>query len=271
MTLPLLPRRSVLSLLAASSLTLGSRKAFAEGKPIRVGIMAGEDEDIWRLVSQNAQKQGLALKIVTFSDYSTPDEALASHDLDANSFQHKPFLKAQCDAHGYRITPVGDTYVAPIGLYSRKWKTLAALPKGAVIGVPNDPSNEGRALLLLQTLGFIKLSPSAGLLPTPLDITENPHEFTIRELDAGVVGRALPDLDAAVINTDWAHKAGVDVVHERLAREGVKDNPYICVIAVNTDDVQAPWVKPLVSAYQQPNIRQALIDVYANTVIPAFS
>jgi len=266
-----LPRRTVLSSLFGASMALSLRGAHAEGKPIRVGIMAGEDEDIWRLVSQNAQKQGLALKIVTFSDYSTPDEALASHDLDANSFQHKPFLKAQCDAHGYRITPVGDTYVAPIGLYSRKWQTLAALPKGAVIGVPNDPSNEGRALLLLQTLGFIKLSPSAGLLPTPLDITENPHEFTIRELDAGVVGRALPDLDAAVINTDWAHKAGVDVVHERLAREGVKDNPYICVIAVNTDDVQAPWVKPLVSAYQQPNIRQALIDVYANTVIPAFS
>ncbi|CDG38870.1 MULTISPECIES: MetQ/NlpA family ABC transporter substrate-binding protein [Asaia] len=271
MSLASLPRRTVLSSLLGASMALSLRGAHAEGKPIRVGIMAGEDEDIWRLVSQNAQKQGLALKIVTFSDYSTPDEALASHDLDANSFQHKPFLKAQCDAHGYRITPVGDTYVAPIGLYSRKWKTLAALPKGAVIGVPNDPSNEGRALLLLQTLGFIKLSPSAGLLPTPLDITENPHEFTIRELDAGVVGRALPDLDAAVINTDWAHKAGVDVVHERLAREGVKDNPYICVIAVNTDDVQAPWVKPLVSAYQQPNIRQALIDVYANTVIPAFS
>ncbi|GBQ89585.1 MetQ/NlpA family ABC transporter substrate-binding protein [Asaia krungthepensis] len=271
MSFPSLPRRSVLSSLIATPLALKLRKAAAADKVIRVGIMAGEDEDIWRLVSQNAQKSGLTLKIVTFSDYSTPDEALASHDLDANSFQHMPFLKAQCDAHGFRISPVGNTYVAPIGLYSRKWKTLATLPKGAVIGVPNDPSNEGRALLLLQTLGFIKLSPSAGLLPTPLDITENPHDFTIRELDAGVVGRALPDLDAAVINTDWAHKAGVDVVHERLAREGVKDNPYICVIAVNTDDAQAPWVKPLVSAYQQPNIRQALIDVYANTVIPAFS
>lgn len=264
-------RRAVLTAMAASPGFAFLRHAHAADKPIRVGIMAGEDEDIWRLVSQNAQKDGLTLKIVTFSDYSTPDEALASHDLDANSFQHMPFLKAQCEGHGYRISPVGNTYVAPIGLYSRKWKTLATLPKGAVIGVPNDPSNEGRALLLLQSLGFIKLSPSAGLLPTPLDIVENPHDFSIRELDAGVVGRALPDLDAAVINTDWAHKAGVDVVRERLVREGIENNPYICVIAVNTDDVQAPWVKPLVKAYQQPNIRQALIEVYANTVIPAFS
>lgn len=266
-----LSRRAMLTFLAATPLAMTGRKARAADGTIRVGIMAGEDEDIWRLVSQNARKDGLTLKIVTFSDYSTPDEALASHDLDANSFQHMPFLKAQCEGHGYRISPVGNTYVAPIGLYSRKWKTLAALPRGAAIGVPNDPSNEGRALLLLQSLGFIKLSPSAGLLPTPLDITENPHDFSIRELDAGVVGRALPDLDAAVINTDWAHKAGVDVVHERLAREGVENNPYTCVIAVNTDDVQAPWVKPLVHAYQQPNVRQALIDVYANTVIPAFS
>lgn len=264
-------RRAVLTAIAASPGFALLRRARAADKPIRVGIMAGEDEDIWRFVSQNAQKEGLTLKIVTFSDYSTPDEALASHDLDANSFQHVPFLKAQCEGHGYKISPVGNTYVAPIGLYSRKWKTLATLPKGAVIGVPNDPSNEGRALLLLQSLGFIKLSSSAGLLPTPLDIVENPRDFSIRELDAGVVGRALPDLDAAVINTDWAHKAGVDVVRERLAREGVENNPYICVIAVNTDDVNAPWVKPLVKAYQQPNIRQALIDVYANTVIPAFS
>lgn len=137
--------------------------------------------------------------------------------------------------------------------------------------MPSDPSNEGRALRLLQSLGVLKIAASAGLFPTALDITDNPLGVTIRELDAGMVGRALPDLDAAVVNTDWAYKSGIDLTRERLARESMDGNPYVCVIAVNAADEKAPWVAPLVESYHQPNVRQALIDVYHGNLIPAWT
>ncbi|QDH26004.1 metal ABC transporter substrate-binding protein [Neokomagataea tanensis] len=238
--------------------------------PLRVGIMSGEDEDVWRVVSQNALKNGLKVEVVTFSEYNLPDEALAEHDVQANAFQHGPFLKAQIAAHGFHIVPVGNMYVSPIGLYSTKWHSVSELPKGASIGVPNDPSNEGRALLLLQTQGLIKVSDSAGLLPTVLDITDNPRNLNVKELDAGVVGRALSDLDAAVVNTDWAHKSGIDVVHQRIAQEALQNNPYTNFIAVNEEDAKAPWVKKLVDAYQQPNVKKVLLDVYHGSTLPAW-
>lgn len=265
-------RRTLLALAAFAGVVSLAPLHAADTAPthIRVGIMSGEDEDVWRVVADNARKNGLNVDVVTFSEYNLPDEALAEHELDANAFQHGPFLKAQVAAHGFHITPVGTMYVAPIGLYSTKWKSVATLPKGATIGVPNDPSNEGRALLLLQTQGLIKVSDSAGLLPTVLDITDNPRDLNVKELDAGVVGRALSDLDAAVVNTDWAHKAGIDVVHQRIAQEATQNNPYTNFIAVNDENVHAPWVKTLVSAYQQPNVRQAILDVYHGSTLPAW-
>ena len=136
--------------------------------------------------------------------------------------------------------------------------------------MPNDPTNEGRALLLLQKLGLIKLAADAGNIPTALDITENPHNISIRELDAGVVGRALTDLDGAVINTDWAKKVGVDIEKTRIAQETAENNPYICIIAVNGADKAAPWVSKLVAAYQQPNVRQALDKAFHGAVLPSW-
>lgn len=271
--LPPLSRRLTLSLLGSASLAIITRARSADhaDKVLRVGIMSGEDEDVWRIAAANAVKEGLTLRIITFSDYNAPDEALAEHELDVNAFQHGPFLQAQSAAHGFHITPVGNTYFAPIGLYSQRWKSLAALPNNAVIGVPNDPSNEGRALKLLQGLGVLKVSDSAGLLPTALDITDNPHNVTIRELDAGVVGRALPDLDAAIVNTDWARKAGIDIDRQRIGQETLQNNPYVCFIAVNDEDTHAPWVATLVNAFHQPNVRQALIDVYHGAIVPAWS
>ncbi|GBR47594.1 MetQ/NlpA family ABC transporter substrate-binding protein [Neokomagataea thailandica] len=269
----MLSRRRTLSAFAAfvgAASLARVRAAGAALTRVRVGIMSGEDEDVWRVVAANARKSGLNVEVVTFSDYNLPDEALSEHELDANAFQHGPFLKAQVEAHGFHITPVGDMYVSPIGLYSSKWSSVAALPKGATIGVPNDPSNEGRALLLLQAQGLIKVSPSAGLLPTTLDITENPRDLNVKELDAGVVGRALSDLDAAVVNTDWAQKAGIDVVHQRIAQEALQHNAYTNFIAVNDENVHAPWVEPLVAAYQQQNVRQALLDVYHGATLPAW-
>jgi D-methionine transport system substrate-binding protein len=245
--------------------------ARAADNTLRVGIMSGEDEDVWKVVAANAAKHGLAIKLTTFSDYTQPNEALSSHDLDANSFQHKPYLDAQIKARGYRIVPVGFTYVQPIGLYSRKVKSVAALPDGATIGVPNDPSNEGRSLLLLQAQGLITLSGNVGLLPTARDIARNPKHIQIKELDAGIVGRAIGDLDAAVVNTDWAVKSGIRIPDERIAQEKVPGNPYRNFIAVNEKDVNAPWVHALVESYQQPNVAAEIQSVYRGATLPAWN
>jgi len=249
---------------------IGAQSALAAGQTVRVGIMSGEDEDVWRAVAANAAKQGITVKITTFSDYTQPNEALAQHDLDANSFQHKPYLDAQIAARHYEIVPVGYTYVQPIGLYSRKVKSVAALPSNATIGVPNDPSNEGRALLLLQANGVIKLRPDVGLLPTARDIADNPKHVQIKELDAGIVGRAIGDLDAAVVNTDWAIKAGIKIPQERIAQEKVPGNPYRNFIAVNAKDANAPWVKTIVASYQQANVASAILTVYHGATLPAW-
>lgn len=264
-------RRFLLGLLALlPATTAAAADPGAGARTLRIGIMAGEDEDVWRLIAAHAAQAGLKLKIITFSDYNGPDEALAEHELDANAFQHGPYLKAQNDAHGFHIVPVADTYVSPIGLYSARWPSVAALPHGAVIGVPNDPTNEGRALRLLEKLGVVKVSASAGLLPTAIDITDNPRGVTIKELDAGIVGRTLPDLDAAVVNTDWAFKSGIPVDRQRIAQEAAANSPYVNFVAVNAEDAHAAWVAPLVAAVHQPDVRQAIITLYHDTIIPAW-
>jgi D-methionine transport system substrate-binding protein len=249
---------------------VAAESAYA-AQTVRVGIMSGEDEDVWRVVAENAAKHGLSVKTTTFNDYTQPNEALSRHDLDANSFQHKPYLDAQIAARGYHIVPVGFTYVQPIGLYSRKVKSVADLPKGATIGVPNDPSNEGRALLLLQAQGLITLRSNVGLLPTARDIDNNPKDIHIKELDAGIVGRAIGDLDAAVINTDWAIKAGIKIPQERIAQEQVTGNPYRNFLAVNAEDEHAPWVHELVESYQQPNVAAEILRVYHGATLPAWN
>ncbi|SMG06629.1 MetQ/NlpA family ABC transporter substrate-binding protein [Paraburkholderia susongensis] len=262
-------RAALFSLLVTCGI-VSAQAALAAGQTVRVGIMSGEDEDVWRAVAANAAKQGITVKITTFSDYTQPNEALAQHDLDANSFQHKPYLDAQIAARHYDIVPVGFTYVQPIGLYSRKVKSVGALPQNATIGVPNDPSNEGRALLLLQANGLIKLRPDVGLLPTARDISDNPKHIQIKELDAGIVGRAISDVDAAVVNTDWAVKAGIKIPQERIAQEKVPGNPYRNFIAVNAKDANAPWVKTIVDSYQQANVASEILTVYHGATLPAW-
>src|SRR5919109_5346566 len=171
-------RRASLAALLASALAViaiaAPGPALAEDKKaVKVGIMAGEDEDVWRVVAEEGAKHGLIIETVVFNDYTQPNEALERGEIDANAFQHQPYLDNQIKTQGYHIVPVGYTAVWPIGLYSKKHAKVADLPDGAVIGVPNDPSNEGRALRLLEAQGVIKLKPDAGILATPVDIAEN--------------------------------------------------------------------------------------------------
>jgi D-methionine transport system substrate-binding protein len=243
--------------------------SFAADKSIKVGIISGEDEDVWRTVTEQAAKKGLKIETVIFNDYTQPNEALERGEIDANAFQHKPYLDNQIKQHGYKITPVGYTGVWPIGLYSKKFKSTGDFPEGVTIGVPNDPSNEGRALRVLQNEGVIKLKDGTGILATIADIVENPKKVTIKELDAGIVGRSIEDLDAAVVNTDWALKAGLSPA-ERVAQEPVADNPYRNFIAVRQGHENEPWVKDLVASYQNDAVKVVFEKVYKGTGLIAY-
>lgn len=267
-------RRTVLGMLAASVAVvamggLGTSGAMA-AESVKVGIMAGEDEEVWKVVAAEAAKNGLEVERVVFSDYVQPNEALANDEIQANAFQHQPYLDAQVQQHGYKIVSVGYTLIQPIGLYSRKHKSVAEIPEGGSIGIPNDPSNAGRALNLLQAQGLIKLREGAGILATAIDVESNPKNIQIRELDAGIVGRSIDDLDAGVVNTDWALKSGIDPAKERIAQEPLENNPYRNFIAVREDEKDAPWVKTLVAAYQTDAVKEALATWYKGTTLPAW-
>lgn len=265
--------RSVTSLFALLPLVLSALTflvAPGAAETVRVGIIGGEDEDLWKVVAAQAAKQGLTIETVVFNDYTQPNEALERGDVDANAFQHKPYLDNQIRTRGYHITPVGFTAVWPIGLYSRKFHMVADLPKGAIIGVPNDPSNEGRALNLLQSIGLIKLREGAGILATTADIVGNPKALEIKELDAGVVGRAIDDLSAAVVNTDWALKSGLRPAEDRIAQEPLVDNPYRNFIAVKAGRETEPWVRTLVGSYQNDVVKDALAKIFHGTGLPAW-
>ncbi|ANL31193.1 methionine-binding lipoprotein MetQ 1 (plasmid) [Rhizobium phaseoli] len=268
-----LSRRVALAAVAVSAAALFTFAApaplFAEDKSIKVGIMAGEEEDIWRVVTSEAAKKGLKIETVVFNDYTQPNEALERGEIDANAFQHQPYLDNQIKQHGYHITRIGYTGVWPIGLYTKKYKSVAEIPEGAVIGVPNDPSNEGRALRVLQNEGLIKLKDGTGILATVADVTDNPKKIEIKELDAGIVGRSIDDLDAGVVNTDWALKSGLSPA-ERIAQEPTADNPYRNFIAVKDDNKDADWVKTLVSSYQNDTVKAEFDKVYKGTGLSAY-
>ncbi|KAF1050924.1 MAG: D-methionine-binding lipoprotein MetQ [Burkholderia gladioli] len=249
-----------------------SNVARAEGAALRIGTMSGPDAQIWGEVAKVAAREGLAIKVIEFNDYVQPNAALDAGDLDANGFQHQPFLDSQIRQRGYRIVNAGLTYTAPMGFYSTRLKSLDALPVGAKVGIQNDPSNGNRALLLLQKYGVIKLKPgvgASGVNATPLDVVENPKKIRLVELDAAQLPRALPDLDAASINTDYAVKAGLTPVKDAIAIEDLK-GPYANLIAVRTQNRDKPWVRKLVAAYESPDVRQFIDTKFNGAIVPAF-
>ncbi|OWJ58317.1 MetQ/NlpA family ABC transporter substrate-binding protein [Inquilinus limosus] len=252
--------------LALGAATAGS--AFAAS--IKLGVMGGSEEEIAEVAKQVAAKKGLEIELITFSDYAIPNEALENGELDANAFQHKPYLDAQIAARGYHIVPIGFTIVEPIGLYSKKHTKLEALPDGAKIGIPNDPSNGGRALNLLAAHGLIKLSPGKGLNPSLLDVADNPHKFEFSELDAAQLSHALPDLDGAIINTDYALNAGLDPRKDALIAESRTDNPYGNFIAARAADKDRADLKILVESYQSPEVTQFLETRFKGAILPAW-
>src|ERR1700680_1812938 len=207
----------------------------ARAETIKVGVTRGPHAQILEAVKPIAAKNGLDIQIVEFTDYALPNAALDAGDLQANSFQNQPYLDNQKADRGYKIESIGFTVNFPMGVYSRKYKSWDAVPQGATLSIPNDPTNGGRVLLLLQDKGVLKLRQGVGFKPTVADIVENSRKFKIMPVDAAQTAQTLDDVDAAAINTNYATLAGLDPVRDSILREDPK-GPYTNLIAVRTAD-----------------------------------
>ena len=207
--------------------------------------------------------QGITLEVEEFTDYVTPNDAVEYGEIDANYFQHIPYLESFNTEHGYHLVNAGGIHVEPIALYSSKYSSLSDIPNGAVIAIPNDPTNEGRALLLLQSAGLIKLKDNAGLEAIPLDIVENPKNLKFSEIEAATLPRILSDVDAAVINGNYAIPAGLVATRDGLYVEGA-DSPYVNVIAVKAGNENNPAVKALVEALKSDEVKAYVAEHYKN-------
>ena len=260
--------KRILGGLAALLLTAGLAGA-ASAETIRVGVSAGPHAEILEQVRKVAAQDGLDIKIIEFTDYVVPNTALASGDIEANSFQHLPYLENQVKDRGFKLVSVGQTVVFPMGFYSRKVKSFDELPEGATVAIQNDPTNGGRSLLLLQAKGVIKLRDGVGLKPTLLDIAENPKKLRLIELDAAQLPRSLDDVTAAAVNTNYAVEAGLDPVKDAIAREDA-ESPYTNIIAVREQDKDKPWVAALLKAYHTQPVKEFIQTRFKGAVVTSW-
>ena len=257
----------LLTIVAASAALSGY--AFAQEKPLKIGVTAGPHAQIFEVVKKVAERDGLKLQLVEFSDYVQPNAALSAGDIDMNSYQHLPYLQQQIKDRGYKLASVANTMTFPMGIYSQKLKTLKDIPNGARIGIPNDPTNGGRALLLLQAQGLLKLRADAGPRATPLDIADNPRKIKIIELDAAQLPRTLGDLEAAAINNNYAQSAGLNPTRDSIAIEGPV-GPYANILVVREQDKDKPWVQRLIKAYHSDEVKKFIHATFKDSVITAW-
>lgn len=236
---------------------------------LKVGIMSGPEEDIWAVVKEVAAKDGLELELVLFSDYIQPNKVLDDGQLDANAFQHGPYLDEFNANNGTHVVKLADTINYPIGVYSEKIKDLAELKDGDVLGLPNDPTNGGRALILFESAGLIKLKEGVGVTATVRDIVENPKNLTFKELDAAFIPKTLGELTAAVINTNFAVPAGLSLTEDAIYSEP-KDSPWVNIIAVREADKDKPVFEKLVKAFHSDEVRKLVEEKYGESMVPAW-
>lgn len=239
-------------------------------KTIVVGTIAGPETELMKVVKKVAKKRyGLNVKIIAFSDYNTPNAALNAGNIDANAFQHVPFLNAQIKARGYKLVPIGKTFIYPMGLYSKKIKNVKEVKRGDTIAIPNDPSNEARALLLLQKTKLITLNKKAGFNATPLNIHKNRKFLKFVQLDAAELPRVLNDVTLAVINTNYAVPAGLSPTKNAIYLEN-KNSPYANVIVVRKQDRKNPELLELVKAFQSTPVIIKAKQLFGDGAIPAW-
>lgn len=256
----------LIALASLAALTLGFTSAQTT---LKVGASPVPHAEILEFIQPALAEEGLNLEIIVFTDYVQPNLALDNGDIDANYFQHVPYQEQFSADHGLKLTALGGVHVEPIGLYSDKHASLDELPEGAQIGIPNDPSNAGRALLLLQAAGLLELAENAGLDATPLDITANPKNFRFVELEAAQLPRSLADTAASVINTNYALEAGLNPLEDALVIEGA-DSPYVNVLTVRAGEEDNPAFSQLLDALTSEAVREFIEETYEGAVVATF-
>ena len=261
--------KKILAIALIALFTIASvfAQAASETQPSETKIVVGATPEphaaLLALVVDDLASQGITLEVKEFTDYVTPNDAVEYGEIDANYFQHIPYLESFNTEHGYHLVNAGGIHVEPIALYSSKYSSLSDIPNGAVVAIPNDPTNEGRALLLLQSAGLIKLKDNAGLEAIPLDIVENPKNLKFSEIEAATLPRILSDVDAAVINGNYAIPAGLVATRDGLFVEGA-DSPYVNAIAVKAGNENNPAVKALVEALKSDKVKAYVAEHYKN-------
>lgn len=244
-----------------------------ETKKIVIGASPSPHADILKVAKKELKKEGYELEIKEYSDYVQPNTALESGDLDANYFQHKPYLDDFNKKKKIHLVSAGMIHYEPFGIFPGKTKTLKDLKKGATVAVPNDTTNEARALLLLQDQGLIKLKDGAGLTATKKDIVENKKDLAIKEIEAAQIPRSLKDVDIAVVNGNYALQAGLKVNKDALATEdadSVGAKTYGNIVAVKKGNEKLAATKALIKALKSDTVKKYINDKYDGAVVPLF-
>ena len=268
-------KKIVLSLLIAGVLIFAVNGAAhakgisqQSGSVLSVGATPVPHAELLNLIKDDLASQGITLKVVEFTDYVQPNVAVISGDLDANFFQHIPYLDSN-DEWSAKLVSAFGVHVEPFGVYSSKHKDISALPNGASIAIPNDPSNGGRALLLLQSKGLITLRQGAGLTATVRDITGNPKNFRFQELEAALLPRSLRDVDAAAINGNYALEAGFNPIKDSLIIEGA-ESPYVNIVVVLKGKENDPNITALKNALLSKKVKDYIESRYDGGVVAVF-
>jgi D-methionine transport system substrate-binding protein len=273
-------RRTIATVVATAALVLGlaacgtdsggATSASADA-PLKVGVSPVPHGEILKYVADKlAPADGLKIDVVEFNDYIQPNVALQDKQLDANNFQHIPYLEEEIASKGYKFTPLKPVHIEPLGVYSKKVKNLADLPTGGVVGIPNDPSNSGRALNLLAANGVITLKDGAGVKATEADIATNPKNLKFEPLEPAQLPRSLDDTAASVINGNYAIETGLTPAKDALALEKGENNPYANLVVVRTGDENDPRIVKLEKLLHSPEVKKFIEDKYAGSVLPAF-
>ena len=258
-----------LALAGCGNSSSSSTKPSETKKEIKIGATAGPHAEVAEAVAKEAQKQGLNVKVVEFTDYITPDKALASGDIDLNSYQHKPFLDNFNKQKNYDLVPISKTILMRMGVYSDKVKDVKDIKDGGIVAIPNDPTNGGRGLVLLEKAGLIKLKDGVGFKATIADIAENPKNLQFKELEAAQLPRSLADVDAAAITMNYVMSAGLDVKKQGIFLES-KDEPLaVMVLAARNKDKDDQTYKKIADIFRSEAVKQFIADKYKGTIVPA--
>ena len=260
----------MLSAVLFASLSISCAKKENDKNILTVAASPEPHKALLELVAEDLAKENITLKVTEFTDYITPNEAVETDEQVANFFQHIPYMDSVNKEHGYHLVSVGTVHIEPLALYSKKYGKLSEFKSGDTIAIPNDPTNEARALLLLESAHIITIRDGAGLAATPQDITENPYNLKFREIEAATLPRILADVEGAVINGNYAIPAGFSAAKDGLLVEG-KDSPYANVVSVKQGNENDPRIKALMKALQSDKVRKYITEKYPNgEVVPAF-